>query len=727
MTGNSSDYPPGFQINKAYEVIGLIGHGGMGAVYRVRHLFLSKEMALKVLPSEHVSEVSWRRFQIEAQAIARLTHPNIVRIFDMGMVDGVTPYYAMELLNGQSLAQILKKRHVLPISETIAIFRQVCAGLAYAHEHDIIHRDIKPANIVLQEVEPGVISAKLVDFGIAKLTGLGDSDKQGLTRPGEVFGSPQYMSPEQCAGLAVDSRTDLYSLGAALFETLTGKVPFRGSDAMATVQMHQNETPPSLLEASEGADFPQSIQNLVEALLEKEPDNRPQSASEVAAELLSIERSLANQENNEKRNQSVVGVRKPFSKRNSDDDDSDTNSHSTTKKNSLIVAALAAVIGVLLLGGVTYYFVSQKMASHSAADQVREAQQAATSEKLKVEDAFKLEAENKEPFFLGTTNKDGHQVTHFKFPQEISLGTLTLSAEGEDSKEQDAKGEIFIPTRYSLQFTPNNLCLRNPHILRRFDETTTLQGITLTTNGGDLAELVGDATGAKKTVQSIEQDGKRLQRSDIVNNDTLKNLTQVKSLKSIELNQSSVTGEVLVTLARFPKLTDLKIGGTDIDGAQLAQSGILPNLQILHVDYCSKMGPAIAALENSQKLRKLFVSFCKLTTKDIQNIGTMKELTRLKLSDNVLKDSDLEPLTKLAKLDNLELDGCKITPACAKILSRCHALQTLGVRRNMWTAEQYTAFTTEMKKTFPNIEIEADLANDPNLKQFATPPNDEQE
>ena len=720
MKGNSSDYPPGFQINKAYEVIGIIGHGGMGAVYRVRHLFLSKEMALKVLPSEHVSEISWKRFQIEAQAIARLTHPNIVRIFDMGMVDGVTPYYAMELLNGQSLAQKLKKKHVLPVGEAIAIYRQVCAGLAYAHEHQIIHRDIKPANIVLQEVEPGVISAKLVDFGIAKLTGDGDGDKQGLTRPGEVFGSPQYMSPEQCAGLPVDYRTDLYSMGASLFETLTGKVPFRGADAMTTVQMHQTDAPPSLCDASEGADFPEKIQELVDALLAKDPEDRPQSASDVAAELLSIERSLANEVNNEKRRESTVGVRRPSSKRIVDD--TDTGSQSSAKKNSLIVASLAGVVALCLLGGGAYIVVSQKLLNRSAAEQKKEEKKVEESEQLKTEGAFKVEAEKKEPFFLGTTNKDGHQVSHYKFPDEISLGTLTLRSD-DDEKEQVAKGELFIPTRYNLLFTPNNLCLKNPNILRRFDDGT-LQGIDLTTDEADLSSSIApsNSTGNEtKEPKLAEEADRNLHRNDMVNNETLKCLTQIKSLKTIELTQSSVTGEVLVTLSRFPKLVDLQVGNTDIDGEQLAQSGLLANLQSLHADSCSKMSAAIAALENSSRLRKLFISFCNVSAKDIQNISTMKELIRLKLSDNALKDSDLAPLTKLPKLDDLELDACKITPASVKILSQCKALKKISVRRNGWTAEQLEKFKAEMQKAIPQIEIKIDLAEDPTLKQLAEP------
>jgi hypothetical protein len=372
-----------------------------------------------------------------------------------------------------------------------------------------------------------------------------------------------------------------------------------------------------------------------------------------------------------------------------------------------------------VLGGGVYYFVSQKMNNRSAADEKIEAKKVEESEQLKTEAAFKAEAEKKEPFFLGTTNKDGHQVSHFKFPDEISLGTLTLRSE-EEEKPQDAKGEVFIPTRYSLLFTPNTLCLKNPHILRRFDDGT-LQAIALTADDSELSRVVAPSTAESEAPKLAAVDPRRLHRSDIVNNETLKCITQIKSLKIIELGESAVTGEALVTLSRFPKLTDLKVGATDIDGEQLAQSGLLPNLQVLHADHCTKISVALAALENSEKLRKLFISFCNVSPKDIQNISTMKQLTRLKLSDNALNDSDLEPLVKLPKLDNLELDGCKITPACVKTLSQCKALVEVSVRRNQWTPEQFATFKEAMQKTNPHIKIEEDIVDAGSIKELAAP------
>lgn len=718
MPGIGSDYQPGFQVNKAYEVISVIGHGGMGAVYHVRHMFLAKEMALKVLRTADVSETAWRRFQIEAQAIARLNHPNIVRIFDMGLIDGVTPYYAMELLNGQSLADKLDKKTILPVPEALAIFRQVCAGLAYAHEHEIIHRDIKPGNIVLQEVEPGVISAKLVDFGIVKLTGENDGDKQGLTRPGEVCGSPRYMSPEQCAGVNVTYRTDLYSMGVALFETLTGTVPFHGKDAISTMQMHQGAEPMSLFDASEGMDFPPELQEVVSTLLAKDPLDRYQSASDVAAQLLVIERSFVDGEQNVRKPQTASAVRKPYSRR-AEEDTEETGSHGNKKTMILVGSALALVL-LLSLGAVGYFMFgpNSKPKGDTGAVNV-EANKAAEA---KLDAQLKAESDINEPYFQGTENKDGHQVSHFKFPKEFSIGQMEIkSDEGNDDKQ--AQGDLYVPTRALLHFTPNDNCLRFPQLLRRFDESSPLQMITLTEFGEDAANAVsGDAIDKPaKTDTTVDAaadakgNGKQL-----VTNEVLKYISQIKSLYAIELSDTAITGECLVLLSHFPKLTELRISSTAIDGEQLAQSNILPQLEVLHADGNKKMNVAITAMRDSPKLRQLHVSSCALTDQDVHEIGTMKKMSRLKLSNNKLKDADLEPLTKLTALRFLYLESCKLTPACFKYISAIPSLKHLDITHNGWTPEQFAKFKADLQKVNAEVKIPDELNTMTSLEPMQT-------
>lgn len=716
--GGSSDYQPGFQINKAYEVINLIGHGGMGAVYRVRHLFLSKEMALKVLPSDQVSDTSWRRFQIEAQAIARLNHPNVVRIFDMGMIDDKTPYYAMELLNGQSLAERLRRKHALPVPEALTIFRQVCAGLAYAHEHQIVHRDIKPANIVLLEVDNG-ISAKLVDFGIAKLTGLYDGDKQGLTRPGEVFGSPQYMSPEQCAGANVDFRTDLYSLGCALFETLTGVPPFHGKDAMETVAMHQTETPPTLFEASEGVAFADELEDLLKGLLAKDPGARYQSASDVASELLSIERSFVDKNDKVKGPQTASAVRKPFSGRTrADDDDEDGDGKKKAGKNPLVIVGAVVVALGLAIGGAVFYMSSKKSDSAVTVDAAAEAARQKQNEANRLDALYKAEAENKEPYFQGTLNKDGHQVSYFKFNPDISIGTLEAETAGVTARE--AKGDIYIPTRAVVHFTPNYECLRNPHILRRFDDGT-IWILSLTSLTEDLSAVVDtnrqpqqsksadEETEDSDDKKTAESETDSAVRSDLVNNDILKNVVQIKSIYSIDLSNGAVTNECLVTLSRFPKLVELKIGHTAIDGEQLVQSGLLPNLEVLHMGGAKKISAVLSSLHNSPKMRQMHLERCRLTDQDLEELGTMKKMSRLKLTSNTLKDASLAPLTKLPQLYRLEVDDCGLTPACLKYIVAMKSLKQLVIGRNNMNEQQFESFKAAVKAARPDIEFKGDL------------------
>jgi serine/threonine-protein kinase len=287
---DATDIQEGDVIGGSYQVIGLIGVGGMGAVWKVHHTFLNKQFALKTIPREELTQATWERFKLEAKTLARLDHVNLVKIYDLGMAKGNLPFYVMELLDGESLADKLKRKGALGMEETVAIFAQVATGLAYAHEKGLVHRDIKPGNIMLtdftQEGRSPVLQVKLLDFGIAKLVKPdASSEESGLTGTFDILGSPFYMSPEQSQGAAVDYRADIYSLGCTLFEALTGTPPFMGESPLITMMKHQKETPPTLKEATLGREFPPLLEAIVARLLAKPRDARYQRLDELVKDL----------------------------------------------------------------------------------------------------------------------------------------------------------------------------------------------------------------------------------------------------------------------------------------------------------------------------------------------------------------------------------------------------------------------------------------------------------
>lgn len=234
---------------------------------------MNREFALKTIDEKTISATAIRRFQQEAKASFSLNHPSIVAVNDFGVLEDNTPFLVMELIKGESLGDRIKRAGSLPRDEVIAVFVQVCFGLAYAHESGIIHRDIKPDNIMILKALPlgSDGSVKILDFGIAKLTLHDSNDIQSLTRTGEVFGSPLYMSPEQCGGLQLNHCTDVYWLGCVLFEALTGTPPFIGDTALSTMMKHQNETPPTLKQATLGGEFFQAIEDIAATMLSKSP------------------------------------------------------------------------------------------------------------------------------------------------------------------------------------------------------------------------------------------------------------------------------------------------------------------------------------------------------------------------------------------------------------------------------------------------------------------------
>ncbi len=221
---------PGQVLDDRYEILALLAEGGMGAVYRARRTLLGDEVAIKVVRAEPGGAGSRDRFFRESRASARLRHPYIVSILDFNVDDEDHPFLVMELLNGQSLKEEIAAHGRMSITKVQQIVPPLCTALQFAHDLGIVHRDLKPANIVAHEFSPGQRVYKIVDFGLANLR---DSDETRLTGPHEFLGTIAYASPEQLTGGDVDSRSDVYSLGAVVFEMLTGRIPFGGPDAMS--------------------------------------------------------------------------------------------------------------------------------------------------------------------------------------------------------------------------------------------------------------------------------------------------------------------------------------------------------------------------------------------------------------------------------------------------------------------------------------------------------------
>ncbi|MDL2717174.1 MAG: protein kinase [Acidobacteriota bacterium] len=273
-----------------YEILALIGAGGMGEVYRAKDTRLGRDVAVKVLPAKFAEDGEMReRFENEAQAIARLSHPNICSIFDVGSHEG-TAYLVMELLEGESLAERLAKG-ALPAAQVLRIGRDICAALAAAHRKGIVHRDLKPANVFLSNA-----GTKLLDFGLARLRerfeagALSQVATRGaspLTGAGTVLGTIPYMAPEQLEGRSTDARTDLFALGTVLFEMATGKRPFAGDSSTAVITAILTSEPPAV--SSARALSPLALDRVVKTCLAKEPDERWQSAADLGRELAWIE------------------------------------------------------------------------------------------------------------------------------------------------------------------------------------------------------------------------------------------------------------------------------------------------------------------------------------------------------------------------------------------------------------------------------------------------------
>jgi serine/threonine-protein kinase len=293
-------------IDGRYRVQARLGTGGMGVVYKVEHLHLGKTAAMKVLtPDTAAKPEMLRRFRLEAQAVSKLNHPNIVQTFDFGQADGAL-YLVMEYIKGDDLSSLLRREGPWTFARAARFFAQVCSGLTEAHEAGIVHRDLKPENLMVVRRREGVEHAKVLDFGLAKLRERG-ANERAISSGGQVIGTPYYMAPEQVRGEDLDARADIYSLGATLYRVLTGEPPFDAPSPMSVLSKHLTDDVVPPRDRAPMRALPVDADRIVLRAMAKSADDRYASAAEVQQDL---ERALASVGGGEPTSAATVALRR---------------------------------------------------------------------------------------------------------------------------------------------------------------------------------------------------------------------------------------------------------------------------------------------------------------------------------------------------------------------------------------------------------------------------------
>ncbi len=278
--------PSNPRLSNNFVILSTLGQGGVGTVYKVQNETTKQIFAAKVLHPEYVRDPkALIRFDQEIEAAKLFDHRNLVKIYEKGKTAFGTPYFIMEYLDGKNLATMISEQIYIDEPHALKLFLQICDGIGYAHSKGLVHRDLKPSNVIVVKDNDGSELVKIVDFGIVKIT----SPDSNVTNGGDGFGSPNYMSPEQCQGNPVDSRSDIYSLGCCLYEMATGNAPFAAENPIKTVLKHVNESHIPIRQASPNLELSEGIELMIDRMLVKEPNGRYQTIDEIKHDIKLIQ------------------------------------------------------------------------------------------------------------------------------------------------------------------------------------------------------------------------------------------------------------------------------------------------------------------------------------------------------------------------------------------------------------------------------------------------------
>jgi hypothetical protein len=676
-----TSFAPGQVLAERYKVDYILGIGGMGVVYRVEQIFLRKIFAMKTLEIEDSTGMFWRRFQQEGSAVSRLDHPNIVKIYDFGLLEGKIPYYVMDFIDGTSLSELVKKRGSLEVEDALKIFIRVGMALQHAHESDIVHRDIKPSNIMLQSLDWGNENCvKLVDFGIAKLKTEGN-ELQNLTRTGDIFGSPLYMSPEQCLGIGVDHRTDIYSFGCALFEALTGSPPHMGENSLSTMIKHREEIAPTLNEGSLGKKFPPALESVVAQLLQKNPDERYQSFSDITEDLIALSKG--------KKPTHVQAIKPGQSGKLKTGAASKT---ADAKEPTSIMFWLLPLTAVIVMAFFAWYAlkpipkppavakpvavaVAVVAASPEPAEKKPdtvpispELQEFYDSHQLEERDesnrCYNHEAEFK--YSTQCVNSAHQTVRVFQFPNEVSLGKIETEHE-----HHLAQGDVIISDPGPLTLTPSFACCERSRYLDNFrsDEISYLD----------------------------------ISHKESARDEVLSHVDKWTNLRFLNIAESEITDRGLNYLSENTSLDDLRVADTAVTGKAIAALKCLHHLQRFEAGMLKEAPDLLKALRGSTSLQILTMRCSDLTDNDLRSLSKITSLKNIDISENrKITDKGLQYLN-LPNLRGLAVRQCAITEASFPFLKSLPSLKAICIADD-WSEEKQA----RLQQMLPDLQIRHD-------------------
>jgi len=619
-------------VGRDYTLISIIGMGGTGVVYKAKHNTLDEIYALKILSPHQINKENWLRFVLEAKVIAKLDNPHIVKIFNMGIHEQQCPYYVMELLKGTSLAEYIEQNGPVDKDRCIDIFIAVCDALAAAHKNNIVHRDVKPANIMLIDKSANQNNlVKLVDFGIVRLTKEDSKLEQAQTVNGDIFGSPHYLSPEQCSGLKADERSDLYSLGCAMFQALTGHTPFESSSAYEVMTKHIDQPPTSLFIAAPHLSFDPAIELMVKTLLQKDPAKRYQTAQQVGHDLSRIKEG--------KPIGMAVVKTPPKAVRNLPKEPLKVILPPVKPSKSLFERLFVpvALLGVvtLLIGG-SIFFLKERTHDQPVAQAPKSIEKKVADEPPYIAPRIAIETPNSAEDFLSSTVTDarGNTVREFHFAKGLSIGTYITP----DGKPHKAEGIVDLPLDQPLCIYFSSFIENVLPILDRFGPDD-LYDVRISTE--DLPAAINIMSRWHKLT------GLNLKRC-LIKDSQVKDLDRLKNLRSLQLERSPFDLEALTHLQLFTKLQKLslsRVPGISQFLPYLSRDHSLKSLTIMHTTLQKADFAAIASLKNLEDLT-IFQSSKVDTMSGATQLARMPRLKKLTLLANDWNQEDLNILKR---------------------------------------------------------------------------------